>query len=71
MSIPLPLGSGDEQERTVSLEAHLRETGCLPRPSFTGQERAAASVNWADNFPDAPVLSDEAISRNSLHPDRW
>jgi hypothetical protein len=26
---------------------------------------------WADSFPDTPPLSDEAISRASMYPDRW
>jgi hypothetical protein len=26
---------------------------------------------WADSFADTPPLSDEAISRASMYPDRW
>jgi len=26
---------------------------------------------WVNSFPDTPLLSDEAISRASLNPDRW
>lgn len=71
MSTTLHLDSDPEKERTASLEADLRETGRLPRPSSTGEERAAAFLQWADSFPEVPLLSDEAISRNSLYPDRW
>jgi hypothetical protein len=26
---------------------------------------------WVNSFPDTPPLSDEAISRASMYPDRW
>jgi hypothetical protein len=26
---------------------------------------------WADSFPDAPPIPDEALSRENLYPDRW
>ena len=26
---------------------------------------------WMNSFPDTPLLSDEAISRINLYPDRW
>jgi hypothetical protein len=26
---------------------------------------------WADSFPEAPPLTDEALSRENLYPDRW
>jgi hypothetical protein len=71
MSTQLHLGSDLEQDRSVSLGAYLHETGCLPRPSSTGEEQAAAFLKWADSFPDVPVLSDEATSPASLYPDRW
>jgi len=64
------------QQWGVSLGEYLREivnreAGRAPRPSSTGEARAAAFLEWADSFPDLPVLSDEAISRASLYPDRW
>ena len=64
------------KQRGVSLEAYIRdvvnrEAGCISRPSSTGEDRAAAFLEWADSFPDVPVLSDESISRASLYPDRW
>lgn len=37
----------------------------------SGEETAAAFIAWADSFPDAPLLSDEAVSRASMYPDRW
>ena len=26
---------------------------------------------WADSFPDTPLLSEEAITRANMYPDRW
>lgn len=41
-------------------------------PSGTsGEEKGRAFVEWAESFPDTPPLSDEAISRASMYPDRW
>lgn len=58
MSIPLHLDSDPEQASS-------------PQPTSTGDEQAAAFLDWAESFPDASVLSDEAISRTNLYPDRW
>ena len=33
-------------------------------------DKARAFDEWADSFPDTPPLSDEAISRASIYPDR-
>lgn len=37
----------------------------------SGKEKARAFVDWAKDHPDTPPLSDEAISRANLNPDRW
>lgn len=37
----------------------------------SGEDKAAAFIAWADSFPDTPLLSDDAISRDSMYPDRW
>ena len=37
----------------------------------SGQENAVAFVQWAESFPDTPPLSDEAVSRTAMYPDRW
>jgi hypothetical protein len=53
----------------VSLEAFLqhlvevRAGGAAP-PRYQFEE-------WADSFPNAPLIPDEALSRESLYPDRW
>ena len=36
-----------------------------------GREKARDFVEWAKSHPHNPPLSDEAISRASLNPDRW
>ena len=37
----------------------------------TGEEKARAFGEWARSHRDTPLLSDEAISRAALNPDRW
>lgn len=65
------------QARGISLSDYLqemaaREAARLPvRAGSTGEERAKAFLEWAESFPDTPPLSDEAISRESMYPDRW
>jgi len=36
-----------------------------------GKEKAREFVKWAESHAYTPPLSDEAISRASLNPDRW
>lgn len=36
----------------------------------SGDEKARAFVQWAKSHRDTPPLSDEAISRASMYPDR-
>lgn len=63
-------------ERGLTVHEYLqeilsREAKPVPTAAGSGDERAAAFIAWADSFPDAPPLSDEAISRSSMYPDRW
>ena len=64
------------QARGVSLSDYIqeiaaREAARLPvKTSITGEEKAKAFLEWAESFPDTPPLSDEAISRASMYPDR-
>jgi hypothetical protein len=37
----------------------------------SGTEKARRFAEWAKSHADTPPLSDEAISRASLNPDRW
>lgn len=39
--------------------------------SANGEEKARSFIEWAKSHPHTPPLSDEAISRASLYPDRW
>lgn len=83
MSITLSLNP--ETEKTLSARAGQlglslndllqelanREAAALSVPTLSGDEKAEAFLAWADSFPDTPPLSDDAISRESLYPDRW
>lgn len=61
------------QSRGLSVDAYLQELVGkeISSTSQSGEEKASAFLAWADSFPDTPVLSDEAISRASMYPDRW
>ena len=37
----------------------------------SGEEMAKAFVEWARSHRDTPPLSDEAVSRAGMYPDRW
>ena len=52
--------------------APAREIGGNRREAFgSGEEKARAFVRWAEGHRYTPPLSDEAISRASMYPDRW
>ncbi len=68
--------SSRAQERGLSLNDLLqelveREVAVLTKPALSGPDKARAFIEWADSFPDTPPLSDEAISRETMNPDRW
>lgn len=50
--------------------AEGEEAGSLAPPRTTGEEKARTFVEWAKSHRYTPPLSDEAISRASLYPDR-
>jgi hypothetical protein len=59
----------------MSLEEYLLsvvEGALISRSAntLTPEERAAAWRETAKRFPDTPLLSDEATSRESMYPDR-
>jgi len=62
--------------RGMSLSEYLQEIAVREASRQTssaesnGEERARAFLEWAESFPDTPPLSDEAISRTGLYPDR-
>jgi hypothetical protein len=49
----------------------------LNSPEVTSQRRLSAEEwahqfeEWADSFPAAPPIPDEALSRENLYRDRW
>ena len=52
-------------------EVMVREAARVSiRTPATGEEKAEAFLAWAESFPDTPSLSEEAISRDSMYPDR-
>lgn len=55
---------------TKALDALEQATATPPPPKTTGEEKARAFVQWAQSHRYTPPLSDEAISRASLYPDR-
>jgi hypothetical protein len=48
-----------------------REEAGLSAAGTSGKEKARAFAEWAKSHRDTPPLSDEAISRASMYPDRW
>jgi hypothetical protein len=65
------------QARGMSLGDYLQEiavreaAGISENIGSSGEERAKAFLEWAEDFPDTLPLSDEAISRAGMYPDRW
>ena len=63
------------RERGLTLEAYLRElmekeASKTNRPPLTGKEKAQAFVAWAKGHRPTKPISEEAISRATLYPDR-
>lgn len=59
----------------VSVETFLRhvvEEKSVRPPSrrLSAEEWNAQFEEWADSFPDAPPIPDEALARENLYPDR-
>lgn len=68
------------QERGVSLDAYLQaelsrlanvRDAASPVRKLSGDEWVKQIDQWADSFPDAPPIPDEALSRENLYPDRF
>jgi hypothetical protein len=62
--------------RGVSLDDYLQELvekdiGLAAATGTSGEEKARAFVQWAKSHRDTPPLSDEAVNRASMYPDRW
>jgi hypothetical protein len=62
-------------ERGLTLHAYLndlvqREAGIVSRQPLSGKDKAQAFVVWAKSHRPTLPLSDEAISRSTMYPDR-
>lgn len=63
------------QERGLTLDAYLddlfqREAGFAAGARRSGKEKAQAFVAWARSHRPTAPLSEEAISRATMYPDR-
>jgi len=64
----------EAQARGLSLEMYLEQ---LVRNHMVSVPTVSAEIwekefeSWVAGFPESPALSDEAISRESMYPDRW
>jgi hypothetical protein len=64
------------QSSGVSVEDFLlhvveEKTVRAPALRLNPEQWAEQFEVWADSFPEAPPLPDEALSRENLYPDRW
>lgn len=64
------------QSSGVSVEDFLlhiveEKTGHSKPLRLTPDQWTAQFEEWADSFPEAAPIPDEALSRESLYPDRW
>lgn len=64
------------QSSGVSVEDFLlhvveEKTGPLKVQRLSPENWARQFEEWADSFPEAPPIPDEALSRENLYPDRW
>ncbi len=64
------------QSSGVSVEDFLlrvveEKSGHSEALQLTPAQWAAQFEEWADSFPEAPAIPDEALSRENLYPDRW
>jgi hypothetical protein len=62
--------------RGVSLDAFLEriveeEAGIAESSRLGAEEWGRQLEEWADGVPSAPLIPDEALSREKLYPDRW
>jgi hypothetical protein len=58
-------------KQLVERELSLNVAEAAPRLRLSPQEWAHQFEEWADSFPEAPPIPDEALSRENLYPDRW
>jgi hypothetical protein len=64
------------QERGLSLSEYIqelvrRDIGLCAPAKTDAEEKARAFVQWAKSHRITPPLTDAAISRETMYPDRW
>jgi hypothetical protein len=58
-------------EQALDEALHSIEPSGAVKPALSPAERAAAFRSWAESHPrNAPLLSDQAISRETIYSDR-
>jgi hypothetical protein len=64
------------QESGLTVELFLehlvkeKKSTTAPRRHLNPDDWSAQFEEWANSFPEAPLISDEALRRESLYPDR-
>jgi hypothetical protein len=64
----------EAQARGLSLEEYLKQVvrdHAATVPAVPAEEWEKEFEAWVAGFPEGPALSDDAISRESMYPDRW
>jgi hypothetical protein len=55
----------------IERELTLNSPEVTSKRRLSAEEWAHQFEEWADSFPEAPPIPDEALSRENLYPDRW
>jgi hypothetical protein len=66
--------AAEAEARGLSLEAYIEQViqdHAVNAPALSTEAWESEFDAWLSSFPDVPILSDEAISRDSMYPDRW
>ena len=66
--------AAEAEARGLSLEAYIEQVihdHAVNAPVLSPEAWESEFEAWVNSFPDVPILSDEAISRDSMYPDRW
>jgi len=64
----------EAHRRGISVEEYLQQIiqdNAIQAPELSMEAWETEFDAWVSSFPDTPFLSDEAISRESMYPDRW
>ncbi len=60
----------DYLEQLVERELSLNGPEIAPKHRMSAEEWGHQFEEWADSFPEASPIPDEALSRENLYPDR-